>query len=1107
MTDTVDKVIIQSSSEGTDQATAELQGLATAYDGVTVASQSTEKSTTSVESKFAALERRSGTTTGKLTEFAKIQQTVNLAVAQNPALLDRGNAVLAAAEQRYGGVSQALQKQRDEMEKLASVQRTVNQTTGVTGLGDSTARAADVETYGKQLDNLRAKYNPLFAAGQQYKATLTDINQAVKVGALTEVEAAAAITRTKSAFADQVTGLRGVKGATDEATKSTGLARYELINLSRQAQDVAVSLGSGQSFGTVLLQQGTQVADVFASSEGTVKGFFGQVVSGAASILTPMRLAVAGVAGFGAAAVYLGYQWSEAQTKVDQSLIGIGARTGSTAADINSFAKANSSATGLSIAESRNLGEELTKTGNIAVGSLKGAGDAVKGYAILTGKDATEATKDFATALSGDLVEGLKKLDAPYGSLNAKTLDYLRSLDLQAAGSLDASAKTQALQTWIDGVAASNKKAEGTVGGLTKAYQLLGNVFSAIKNGPAPGSGPVATPDQLKQQQTTAVNALGPSADLTNLGGPEGLAGVAQMGAQLDELNKKLRDIDAGPAKAQLDALSAASDGLVHSIVPQIDQIHRLEAALATLKLAQAHGVAAQGSDAATTAIQNQIAGLKDAQGQAERYNQRVAAISTQWGDVGQSTALALQSAQNQLPVLEAVGGAARMAAQATADYKNYLDQGKTSAEALALSASNYAASQAQVNSAARETLASLQDQAAVAGASNPLEAAHAQAQATFNSLIRQGVDEQLAMNVAAQQESNARDQIYQKMEKAVQASRDAVALEATKGTEEQASVKASIAYRNAIDAGATSSQAAAIAANTGAVAQMQWADQAQKTADAMERAARAAQDALYADPGGSFGYFQYKSGIEGNTASTDPRSIFNNTPGATQTGSNWWGTADPSSQIQALITAAMATGNPDTALASLKRVHSTDSALTGAISSLYDLKVTQAGDDNTAKSSIYNDELTWMQSQPQTIQTMQKIADLKNSIEKLKTSTDGLNATNQDLLSPYYSQDPRTSHIGFRSQGMATGGELTVPGGYSANDNMFAQIPVASGEIVSVRRPGQNLGGGNTQQINMGGIHITVQGGGGKVDANAIGRTVYQVTQTAAKQLAMAGR
>lgn len=65
----------------------------------------------------------------------------------------------------------------------------------------------------------------------------------------------------------------------EEMSEQTGLARHELINLSRQAQDVAVSLAGGQGLGTVLMQQGSQIADVFVSSKGSVGGFARQVVS------------------------------------------------------------------------------------------------------------------------------------------------------------------------------------------------------------------------------------------------------------------------------------------------------------------------------------------------------------------------------------------------------------------------------------------------------------------------------------------------------------------------------------------------------------------------------------------------------------------------------------------------------------------------------------------------------------------------------------------------------------------------------------------------------------------------------------------------------------
>jgi hypothetical protein len=97
VTDTVDKIVIQAETQGVQQSTADVQGLTKAMDGVTVASQTVEKSTGSIDSKFASLERRFGTTAGQAAQLAKVQQTVNAAVAANPALQDQANEVLAAA--------------------------------------------------------------------------------------------------------------------------------------------------------------------------------------------------------------------------------------------------------------------------------------------------------------------------------------------------------------------------------------------------------------------------------------------------------------------------------------------------------------------------------------------------------------------------------------------------------------------------------------------------------------------------------------------------------------------------------------------------------------------------------------------------------------------------------------------------------------------------------------------------------------------------------------------------------------------------------------------------------------------------------------------------
>ncbi|MBN9007237.1 MAG: hypothetical protein J0H40_17705 [Rhizobiales bacterium] len=97
----IQRLQIETTSDGTDAAAASLDKLAAAYGGVTVASTDVEKSTTSLDSKFSSIEKRYVTQVKALSDYQKVQKTVNAAVSQNPALQDRANTVLAAAKQRY----------------------------------------------------------------------------------------------------------------------------------------------------------------------------------------------------------------------------------------------------------------------------------------------------------------------------------------------------------------------------------------------------------------------------------------------------------------------------------------------------------------------------------------------------------------------------------------------------------------------------------------------------------------------------------------------------------------------------------------------------------------------------------------------------------------------------------------------------------------------------------------------------------------------------------------------------------------------------------------------------------------------------------------------
>lgn len=128
--------------------------------------------------------------------------------------------------------------------------------------------------------------------------------------------------------ANAVTKAAGNGGT--QIAKSGELARHEMINLSRQLQDVGVSLVSGQSPFLVFMQQGSQVADIFGSSKtGSVGGAIKQIGSGIASFLTPMRAAGLGVTAL-AAAGYAAYEsWKSFTLQLDDTARAAGTTTAS----------------------------------------------------------------------------------------------------------------------------------------------------------------------------------------------------------------------------------------------------------------------------------------------------------------------------------------------------------------------------------------------------------------------------------------------------------------------------------------------------------------------------------------------------------------------------------------------------------------------------------------------------------------------------------------------------------------------------------------------------------------------------------------------------------
>ncbi|WP_299131230.1 phage tail tape measure C-terminal domain-containing protein [uncultured Amaricoccus sp.] len=138
-----------------------------------------------------------------------------------------------------------------------------------TGVGGGMRRdAADIDAYGRALDDLRAKHNPLFAAIRGYRSEVEEIRRAHAVGAITADEMNAAIGRTRQASLASIAAIRGRTTAIGGMARGSREAAWQQRMLFFQLNDIGVSLASGQSPLTVLVQQGSQITQMYAGAGG-----------------------------------------------------------------------------------------------------------------------------------------------------------------------------------------------------------------------------------------------------------------------------------------------------------------------------------------------------------------------------------------------------------------------------------------------------------------------------------------------------------------------------------------------------------------------------------------------------------------------------------------------------------------------------------------------------------------------------------------------------------------------------------------------------------------------------------------------------------------------
>lgn len=188
-----------------------------------------------------------------------------------------------------------------------------------TGLSRSEGESiADHLGHGQALDQLRARFDPLFAKQRQYEVLLLEIAEAERQGAISARIAQEARERAAQAMLPASAGL-------DRMGRSSQAAAQYAAQLSYQLNDIGMMMALGQSPFMLMMQQGPQVVQVFGQMRLAGVGLGAAFASALGMIVNPMSLITMAVIGFGAAAVQ---GFGEAEEKVQKLKDAISELTG-----------------------------------------------------------------------------------------------------------------------------------------------------------------------------------------------------------------------------------------------------------------------------------------------------------------------------------------------------------------------------------------------------------------------------------------------------------------------------------------------------------------------------------------------------------------------------------------------------------------------------------------------------------------------------------------------------------------------------------------------------------------------------------------------------------
>lgn len=245
-------------------------------------------------------------------DISPFQQGMRSATRSMRDVEERGRTMGAALGQAGRGVSNLNSALSTSRGQLSAVQQRINAVVGVTEQLETSARGSaqafqEFDRARAQVDSLRASVDPLFAASKKYESAVEQLNNALRLGVMTQGEYDAALERVGQSYLTAGAQANVYGKAMRASTQHT-------TNLMFQFQDIGMMLAAGQSPLMLAMQQGTQVSGVFQQMRNSGQSAFRGIIGGLGAMISPMSLVTIGAIAGGAALV----QWAASALSAEQ---------------------------------------------------------------------------------------------------------------------------------------------------------------------------------------------------------------------------------------------------------------------------------------------------------------------------------------------------------------------------------------------------------------------------------------------------------------------------------------------------------------------------------------------------------------------------------------------------------------------------------------------------------------------------------------------------------------------------------------------------------------------------------------------------------------------